>query len=78
MDCYIGMIMYFAGNYQIENFLPCDGRALRCQEYQALFAVIGTLYGGDYSKGVFNIPKMEKVGGVMPMICVTGVFPSHY
>lgn len=77
MDCYIGMIMYFAGNYETDGFLPCDGRKLPYKDYAPLYAVIGTQYGGDHNAGVFCLPKMEKVGGTTPMICINGLFPMH-
>ncbi len=53
----IGEIILFAGpsNYML---IPCDGRLLQIVEYQALFTVIGTVYGGN---GVtnFNVPDLR-------------------
>lgn len=58
-DYYIGEIRLFAfDQYAPANFLPCDGRALSVSEYQALFSIIGTTYGGDGSKN-FNLPDLR-------------------
>jgi microcystin-dependent protein len=38
------------------NFRLCDGTLLQKAENEALFAAIGTLYGGDASRGEFHIP----------------------
>ncbi|MCI1780212.1 MAG: tail fiber protein [Bacteroidales bacterium] len=49
MDGLIGEIRVFSGNYAPENWLICDGTQLpiSTQDYQALFSLIGTSYGGD-------------------------------
>lgn len=58
-EFYIGEIRLFAFNqYAPANFLPCDGRALRIGDYQALFSLIGTLYGGDGTT-TFNLPDLR-------------------
>lgn len=50
-EAYIGQIIPFAGNYVIQGWLKCDGQLLPIQQHSALYAVIGTTYGGD---GVTN------------------------
>lgn len=50
-EAYIGQIIPFAGNYTIQGWARCDGQLLSIQQYSALYAVIGTTYGGD---GVTN------------------------
>lgn len=58
-EFYVGEIRLFAFNqYAPANFLPCDGRALKISEYQALFALIGTTYGGDGTTN-FNLPDLR-------------------
>lgn len=58
-DPYIGEIRPFAfGYYPADgNWLPCDGSTLSIQQYQALFAVIGTLYGGN-GTSTFQLPNL--------------------
>ena len=46
-EAYLGQIIPFAGNYTIKGWARCDGQLLPIQQYTALYAVIGTTYGGD-------------------------------
>ena len=46
-DAYIGEIRMFAGNFPPRGFKFCDGQLLQIQSYQALFSILGTMYGGD-------------------------------
>ena len=47
MDGYIGEIRIFGGNYAPKNWAFCHGQTVKISDYTTLFAVIGTLYGGD-------------------------------
>lgn len=62
-DEYLGVIKLWAGSFIPRNFLPCNGETLEIAQYQALFALIGTYYGGD---GVinFNLPDLR---GIVPI-----------
>jgi microcystin-dependent protein len=44
---YIGGVGMFAGNFEIRDFAFADGRLLPIAENEALFAVLGTTYGGN-------------------------------
>ncbi|MFY8106731.1 MAG: phage tail protein [Elstera sp.] len=58
-EYYVGEIRLFAFNqYAPTNFLPCDGRILNVNEYQALYALIGTTYGGNGST-TFKLPDLR-------------------
>jgi microcystin-dependent protein len=58
-EFYIGEIRLFAfDQYAPANFLPCDGRSLTISEYQALFSLIGTTYGGNGTTK-FNLPDLR-------------------
>jgi microcystin-dependent protein len=58
-EFYVGELRLFAFNqYAPAHFLPCDGRALSVREYQVLFSLIGTTYGGD-GVSTFNLPDMR-------------------
>jgi microcystin-dependent protein len=46
-DSYIGEIRMFAGNFAPAGWAFCDGTPLPISEYQALFDLVGTTYGGD-------------------------------
>jgi microcystin-dependent protein len=57
-EAYVGEIRMFAGNYAPYDWALCDGRTLRIADYQTLFSVIGTTYGGDgYS--TFALPDLR-------------------
>lgn len=57
-DNYVGEIRMFAGNYAPVNWALCDGSLLPVTEFQMLFAVLGTTYGGDGSS-TFAIPDLR-------------------
>ena len=79
----IGQIYLFAGNFNPMSFYECDGRMLKIQAYQALFAIIGITFGGDGREN-FCIPKIDKEisqgqlqGEVQYVICHDGTFPNR-
>src|SRR5690606_20667620 len=58
MEPYIGEIRMFAGNYAPQNWALCNGATLSIAEYQELFSLIGTTYGGD-GQTTFNLPDFR-------------------
>ena len=56
MTAYIGEIRIFAGNFAPVGWLFCKGQLLQINEYDALYALIGTTYGGDGST-TFALPN---------------------
>lgn len=58
MDFYLGQICYFAYTRPFEGWLPCDGRLLSIYDYQALFSLLGTAYGGD-GHTTFALPDLR-------------------
>lgn len=57
MDAYTGEVRPFAGSWEPVNWAYCDGRALNISEYQMLYALIGTTYGGDGVR-TFALPNL--------------------
>lgn len=47
MDIFIGQILTFAGNFVPLGFIPCNGQLLPISQYDVLYNLIGTTYGGD-------------------------------
>ena len=47
VDPYLGEIILFGGNFAIRGYAQCDGQLLPISQNQALFAILGTTYGGD-------------------------------
>ncbi|MBP2307527.1 phage tail protein, partial [Azospirillum melinis] len=57
MDAYIGLIFPFAGTFAPQGTVQCWSQPLPQAQYQGLFALIGTLYGGTTSN--FNVPDLR-------------------
>jgi microcystin-dependent protein len=55
---YIGEIRMFAGNFAPAGWMFCDGQLLPISEYETLFVVIGTTYGGD-GQSTFALPDLQ-------------------
>lgn len=58
MDGYIGQIIMFAGNFAPTNWLFCNGQTLAINQYQALYSIIGNIYGGNGAT-TFNLPDLR-------------------
>ncbi|WBO84438.1 phage tail protein [Hymenobacter yonginensis] len=72
---YIGQIILFAGsNWQLQNYLPCNGQLLPINQYTALFSVIGPTYGGN-GRDNFALPDLR---GRVPMGAGQGPGLSNY
>ena len=63
MEPFIGFIGMFGGNFAPRNWALCDGTLLSVSQYQALFSILGTTYGGD-GRTTFGLPDMR---GRVPM-----------
>ncbi len=57
-EAYLGEIRLFAGNYAPQGWATCDGQMLSIAEFDALFALIGTSYGGD-GQTTFALPDLR-------------------
>jgi len=55
---YIGEIRMFGGNFAPLGWAFCNGQALSISEYDTLFNLIGTIYGGD-GVTTFNLPDLQ-------------------
>jgi microcystin-dependent protein len=58
MEPYVGQILAVGFNFAPPGWLPCDGRTLAISEYDVLFALIGTTYGGDGQTN-FALPSLQ-------------------
>lgn len=64
MEPYIGQIGLFAFNYAPADYwIACNGQLLQISQYQALYALLGTTYGGD-GKTTFGLPNLQ---GTIPV-----------
>jgi microcystin-dependent protein len=57
-DAFIGQVSMFGGNFATNGYLPADGRLLSIAEYDTLFQLIGTTYGGD-GQQTFALPDLR-------------------
>ena len=55
---YVGEIRLFAGNFAPLGWLKCDGSILSISEYEVLFQLIGTTYGGT-GQDTFALPDLR-------------------
>ncbi len=71
---YIGEIRMFAGNFAPTGWALCNGQLLPISEYDALFNLIGTTYGGD-GQTTFALPDLQ---GRVPIHAGSGAGLSPY
>jgi microcystin-dependent protein len=57
-DSYMASIGIFAGTFAPRNWAFCQGQVLSISQYQALFALIGTTYGGNGVQ-TFALPDLR-------------------
>jgi|GEM_PF-3180481 len=71
---YVGEIRMMTNPYAPRNWALCDGLR-NISDYEVLFNLIGTTYGGD-GKPTFGLPNLEPYQGVKFYISMYGAFPS--
>lgn len=54
----LGEIRWFSGNFAPRMWAYCQGQLLSISTYPALFAILGTTYGGD-GRTTFGLPDMR-------------------
>ena len=57
-ESYVGEIRMFAGNFAISQWQMCNGQLISISQNQALFAIIGTFYGGNGTT-TFQLPDFR-------------------
>ena len=58
MEAFIGTILAFAGNFAPRGWMMCQGQLLPINQYSALFAILGTTYGGN-GQTTFGLPDLR-------------------
>jgi len=71
---YVGQILIFGGNFAPVGWMLCAGQLLPISEYETLFQLIGTTYGGD-GQSTFGLPDLR---GRVPIHMGTGNGLSTY
>lgn len=62
-DPYVAEIRMMTFNYAPRNWAPCNGQIMPITQNQALFSLLGTLYGGDGVR-TYGLPNLQ---GRVPM-----------
>ena len=88
-DPFVGEIRLFGGNFAPNGWWFCDGSTLAISEYETLFQLIGTTYGGD-GESTFCLPDLRgrvpmhqgqsqpgQTGGVERVTLTTNQIPAH-
>ena len=55
---FVGEIRMFAGNFAPAGWMFCEGQLLPISDYDTLFTLIGTTYGGD-GQNTFALPDLR-------------------
>jgi microcystin-dependent protein len=58
MEPFIGQIMMFGGNFAPRGWALCHGQLLAISQNDALFSLLGTIYGGD-GRNTFALPDLR-------------------
>ena len=58
MDSFLGEVRVFGFNFAPQDWAYCNGQVLGVQQSQALFAVIGNIYGGSQAQQTFALPNL--------------------
>ena len=75
---FLGEIRPFSFGHAPRGWATCDGQLLPINQNQALFALLGTMYGGD-GRTTFALPNLS---GCEPnpnsryYIAIQGLYPS--
>ena len=74
--CYLGQVLLTAGS--VAQGMLADGRLLPINQYTAVFALMGTTYGGNGQTN-FALPDLRSAApnGMVYSICMEGIFPSR-
>jgi microcystin-dependent protein len=87
---YVGEIRMFAGNFAPAGWMFCEGQLLPISEFETLFNLIGTTYGGD-GQSTFALPDLRgriplhfgngftlaETGGVETVTLTVSQIPAH-
>jgi microcystin-dependent protein len=74
MDAFMGMIAMFGFNFPPRGWVQCNGQLIPIAQNSALFALLGTTYGGD-GRTTFGLPDLR---GRVPIHLGQGPGLSNY
>lgn len=62
---FIAQTTFWAGNFAPRSWAECDGQLLAISSNNALFSLVGTIYGGD-GRTTFGLPDMRGRASIHP------------
>lgn len=62
---FLGEVRMFGGNFAPRGWMLCEGQLLPIAQYQALFSLLGTTYGGD-GRTTFALPDLRGRVAIAP------------
>ena len=76
--CTLGDMILSVNGYGSGAYLPADGRLLQISDYDIMFNILGTDFGGNGTVN-FNLPDLRNFAppGMYWSICVEGYFPAR-
>ncbi|MEO0469052.1 MAG: tail fiber protein [Bacteroidota bacterium] len=74
MEPTLGEIRLFGGNFAPRNWALCEGQLLSIMQNQALYSILGTMYGGD-GRTSFGLPDLR---GRAPVAAGQSTGTSNY
>ncbi len=79
MEPFLGQIQLLPYNFAPQGWAFCEGQMLQISQNSALFALLGTMYGGD-GRVTFALPNLkgkEPDPNMHYCIATEGIFPSR-
>lgn len=87
---YVGMVLPVGFQFAPAGWLPCNGSLQPISQYEALYQLLGTTYGGD-GQSTFGLPDLRGrtplhfggsylqglIGGVESVTLTTNQMPTH-
>jgi microcystin-dependent protein len=58
MDFFLGQLALFPWSNIPKGWVPCKGQLLQINQFQALFSLLGTTFGGD-GRTTFGLPDLQ-------------------
>ena len=59
MEPFLGQIALFPYDFAPKGWAPCTGQLLPINQWHALFALLGTRFGGD-GRTTFALPNLQR------------------
>ena len=80
MDYLLGGFALFPYSFAMMGWMTCDGQILQIAQNQALYSLIGNMYGGNQAQGTFALPNLrgaEPLPNMKYFIATEGLYPQR-